>query len=138
MVHCGIHPPMTKIPTMKKICLLFVVLMHGVCHAQWQQLLAVEDGTWYIDPSTLISQKQPRIWTLFDHKTPVGAFGVRSVKTLVEADCQGAWLREISLVVFNQQMAEGSILRNTSPGTMKIFPTSGSAYEHLFLKLCPK
>ena len=95
-----------------------------------------EDGTWYIDQSTRTGDAQPRIWTLFDHLTPVGAFGERSVKTLVQTDCKEGWLREISLLVFNDQMAKGSILRNTSPGTMKIFPQPGSAYEKISQTLC--
>jgi hypothetical protein len=66
----------------------------------------------------------------------VGSFGVRSAKTLIETDCKEGWLREISLVVFNDQMAKGSILRNTSPGTMKIFPQPGSAYEKISQTLC--
>ena len=100
--------------------------------------MEMEDGTWYVDNSTRTSEAQPRIWMLFDHRTPVGAFGVRSVKTLVQTDCQEGWLREISLVVFNDQMAKGSILRNTSPGTMKIFPSPGSAYDSLYRQLCKK
>ena len=123
---------------MKKICLLLWLMLHVSSHAAWQSFLEAEDGTWYVDTATLTTDKQPRIWTLFDHKAPVGAFGVRSVKTLVEADCQGAWLREISLLVFNSPMAEGSILRNTSPGTMKIFPSPGSAYDSLYRQLCKK
>jgi hypothetical protein len=97
------------------------------CHAQWTQFMEMDDGIWYVDNSTRTSEAQPRVWILFDHRTPVGAFGVRSVKTLVQTDCKEGWLREISLVVFNDQMAKGSILRNTSPGTMKVFPQVGSA-----------
>jgi hypothetical protein len=113
---------------------LMVLCMN--CHAEWTPFMEKEDGTWYIDQSTRTGDAQPRIWTLFDHLTPVGAFGVRSVKTLVQTDCKEGWLREISLLVFNDQMAKGSILRNTSPGTMKIFPQPGSAYEKISQTLC--
>jgi len=123
---------------MKKTFFLLLWMLHLSSHAAWIPFMEVEDGTWYLDPTTLTSGKQPRIWVLFDHQNPVGAFGVRSVKTLIEADCQGVWLRDISLVVFNSPMAEGSILRNTSPGTMKIFPSPGSPYDSLFNKLCKK
>ena len=123
---------------MKKIGCLALMLFALNGHAEWTMLMEMEDGTWYVDKATRTGDAQPGIWTLFDHKTPVGAFGVRSVKTLVETDCQEGWLREKSLVVFNEQMAKGSILRNTSPGTMKIYPQPGSAYEKISQTLCQK
>lgn len=123
---------------MKKIGCMALMLLGFNCQAEWTMFMEMEDGTWYVDHTTRSQTAQPSIWTLFDHKTPVGAFGVRSVKTLVETDCQEGWLREKSLVVFNDQMAKGSILRNTSPGTMKIFPQPGSAYEKISQTLCQK
>ena len=123
---------------MKKITALLLLVWSLASHAEWQAFNEAEDGTWYLDPTTQTTGAQPRIWTLFDHQQPVGDFGVRSVKTLVEADCKGGWLREISLVVFNSPMAQGSILRNTSPGTQKIYPPQGSAYERLAQRLCDK
>ncbi len=123
---------------MKKIGCLVLMLFALNSHAEWTLFMEMEDGTWYVDKATRTGDTQPGIWTLFDHKTPVGAFGVRSVKTLVETDCQEGWLREKSLVVFNEQMAKGSILRNTSPGTMKIYPQPGSAYEKISQSLCQK
>ena len=50
--------------------------------------MEMDDGIWYVDNSTRTSEAQPRVWILFDHRTPVGAFGVRSVKTLVQTDCK--------------------------------------------------
>ena len=123
---------------MKKIGCLVLMLFALNSHAEWTLFMEMEDGTWYVDKATRTGDAQPGIWTLFDHKTPVGAFGVRSVKTLLETDCQEGWLREKSLVVFNEQMAKGSILRNTSPGTMKIYPQPGSAYEKISQSLCQK
>jgi hypothetical protein len=123
---------------MKKIGCMALMLLGFNCQAEWTMFMEMEDGTWYVDQTTRSQTAQPSIWTLFDHKTPVGAFGVRSVKTLVETDCQEGWLREKSLVVFNDQMAKGSILRNTSPGTMKIFPQPDSAYQKISQTLCQK
>ena len=123
---------------MKKIGCLVLMFFALNSHAEWTLFMEMEDGTWYVDKATRTGDAQPGIWTLFDHKKPVGAFGVRSVKTLVETDCQEGWLREKSLVVFNEQMAKGSILRNTSPGTMKIYPQPGSAYEKISQSLCQK
>ncbi len=123
---------------MKKIGCMALMLLGFNCQAEWTMFMEMEDGTWYVDHTTRSQTAQPSIWTLFDHKTPVGAFGVRSVKTLVETDCQEGWLREKSLVVFNDQMAKGSILRNTSPGTMKIFPQPDSAYQKISQTLCQK
>ena len=123
---------------MKKFCCMALLCVGLNCHAEWTLFMEMEDGTWYVDLASRSADAQPRIWTLFDHKTPVGAFGVRSVKTWLETDCQEGWLREKSLVVFNDQMARGSILRNTSPGTMKIFPQPGSAYEKISHSLCQK
>jgi len=121
---------------MKKILALALLSLTLTAHADWQLFQQMEDGTWYVDPSTRSGDKQVRMWILFDHREPVGAFGVRSAKTLIETDCKEGWLREISLVVFNDQMAKGSILRNVSPGTMKIYPQPGSAYEKIAQSLC--
>jgi len=121
---------------MKKILALVLLSLTLTAHADWQLFQQMEDGTWYVDPSTRSGDKQVRMWILFDHREPVGAFGVRSAKTLIETDCKEGWLREISLVVFNDQMAKGSILRNVSPGTMKIYPQPDSAYEKIAQSLC--
>ena len=123
---------------MKKILALILLRLTLSSHAEWQKFQEMEDGTWYTDPSTRSGDKQVRMWILFDHREPVGAFGVRSAKTLIETDCKEGWLREISLVVFNDQMANGSILRNVSPGTMKIYPQPASAYENITRMLCKR
>jgi hypothetical protein len=123
---------------MKKILALALLSLTLTAHADWQLFQQMEDGTWYVDPSTRSGDKQVRMWILFDHREPVGAFGVRSAKTLIETDCKEGWLREISLVVFYDQMAKGSILRNVSPGTMKIYPQPDSAYENITRMLCTR
>ena len=123
---------------MKKILALAFLLLTLNAHADWQLFQEMEDGTWYIDPVTRSGDKQVKMWILFDHREPVGAFGVRSAKTLIETYCKEGWLREISLVVFNDQMAKGSILRNVSPGTMKMYPQPGSAYENITRMLCKR
>lgn len=123
---------------MKKIIALTLLLLTLNAHADWQMFQEMEDGTWYIDPATRAGDKQVRLWILFDHREPVGNYGVRSAKTLIETDCKEGWLREISLVVFNGQMGNGSILRNVSPGTMKIYPQPGSAYEKIVQSLCKR
>ena len=123
---------------MKKTAALCLLVWSLAGHAEWQAFNEADDGTWYLDPATQTTGARAQVWTLFDHKQAVGAFGVRSVKTLVEADCKAGWLREISLVVFNSPMAQGSILRNTSPGTQKIYPPAGSAYDLLAHRLCDK
>ena len=123
---------------MNKIVAVLLMACSLSAHAEWQAFSAAEDGTWYLDPTTQTKGAQVQVWTLFDHQQAVGAFGVRSVKTLIEVDCKAGWLREISLVVFNSPMAQGSFLRNTSPGTQKIYPPAGSAYDILANRLCDK
>lgn len=118
------------------VCAMLLCCLNA--HAEWTQFMASEDGNWYVDNSTRTTDAKPRIWTLFDHRTPVGAFGVRSVKTQFESDCQEGSLREKYLVVFNGPMASGSVLRNTAAGTQKIFPTPHSFQEKLMYSLCNK
>lgn len=123
---------------MKKIVFVGMFCLSLTAHAEWTPWMTQEDGDWYVDMATRTSHPQPRVWALFDHRTPVGAFGVRSVKTQFESDCQEGSLREKYLVVFNGPMASGSVLRNTAPGTQKIFPTPDSAQEKLMHWLCNK
>lgn len=121
---------------MKKTVVWVVFCLSLTAHAEWTPWLSQEDGDWYVDTRTLTSHPAPRVWALFDHRQPVGAFGVRSVKTQFESDCQEGSLREKYLVVFNGPMASGAVLRNTAPGTQKIFPTPQSFHEKIMHWLC--
>ena len=104
--------------------------------AEWQSLSKAEDGDWYIDRQLVQPSPVVRAWTLFDHHAPVGAFGVLSVKTMHEFDCVQQRMRDINIVVFNDHMARGSILRNTYPGTQLMHPPPGSVFEQLMTQLC--
>ena len=119
----------------KIICLLVLCISCGA-QAEWQSLSKAEDGDWYIDRQLVQPSPVVRAWTLFDHHAPVGAFGVLSVKTMHEFDCVQQRMRDINIVVFNDHMARGSILRNTYPGTQLIQPPPGSVFEQLMTQLC--
>jgi hypothetical protein len=122
--------------TMKKYLFLLMVLLSVHVHADWQALAKADDGDWYVDKQPVQSGPLLRVWTLFDHHTPVGAFGVLSVKTMHEFDCPQNRMRDINIVVFNDHMARGSILRNTYPGTQLMHPPPGSVFEQLMKQVC--
>ncbi len=107
-------------------------------HADWTPFVTLEDGTWFLDHATRTQDPQPRVWTLFNHRQPVGTFGVRSVKTWMEVDCQEGSYREKLLMVFNGEMATGTMLRNTAPGTQKLFPEPGSPQANIARWLCDR
>lgn len=121
---------------MKKIICLLVLCISCGAQAEWQSLSKADDGDWYIDRQLVQPSPVVRAWTLFDHHAPVGAFGVLSVKTMHEFDCVQQRMRDINIVVFNDHMARGSILRNTYPGTQLMHPPPGSVYEQLMTQLC--
>lgn len=122
---------------MKKYLLMVLMNLLGtLAHADWQSFAKAEDGDWYLESQLVQTSPMVRAWTLFDHHTPVGAFGVLSVKTLLEFDCPQQRMRDINIVVFNDHMARGSILRNTYPGTQLIHPPPGSVLEQLMTHLC--
>jgi hypothetical protein len=121
---------------MKKYCLLLLVLLGAQAHADWQALAKADDGDWYVDSQSMQAGPPLRVWTLFDHHTPVGAFGVLSVKTMHEFDCEQNRMRDTNIVVFNDHMARGSILRNTYPGTQLMHPPPGSVFEQLMKQVC--
>ena len=120
----------------KTIAVLLFACLSGLAHAEWQALSKADDGDWYVDSQLAQPSPMVRVWTLFDHHAPVGAFGVLSVKTLHEFDCAQQRLRDVNIVVFNDHMARGSILRNTYPGTQLIHPPPGSVFETLMAQLC--
>ncbi len=117
------------------ICLLALCLSSGA-QAEWQALASAEDGAWYSEAPVTQPNRTVRVWTLFDHNNPVGAFGVLSVKTLHEFDCAQGRMRDVNIVVFNDHMARGSILRNTYPGTQLIHPPPGSVFERMMGDIC--
>ena len=105
-------------------------------YADWQAFAKADDGDWYVDSPPVQTAPPMRVWTLFDHHLPVGAFGVLSVKTLHEFDCAHNRMRDINIVVFNDHMARGSLLRNTYPGTQLMHPPPGSVFEQLMNQVC--
>jgi hypothetical protein len=121
---------------MKKIICLLVLCISCGAQAEWQSLSKAEDGDWYSEAPVAQPNHTVRVWTLFDHNNPVGAFGVLSVKTLHEFDCAQGRMRDVNIVVFNDHMARGSILRNTYPGTQLMHPPPGSVFEQLMTQLC--
>lgn len=122
---------------MKKYLLMVLMSLLGtLAHAEWQSFAKADDGDWYLESQLVQTSPMIRAWTLFDHHTPVGAFGVLSVKTMLEFDCPQQRMRDINIVVFNDHMARGSILRNTYPGTQLIHPPPGSVFERLMTHLC--
>jgi hypothetical protein len=122
---------------MKKYLLMVLMSLLGtLAHAEWQSFSKADDGDWYLESQLVQPRPMVRAWTLFDHHTPVGAFGVLSVKTMHEFDCVQQRMRDINIVVFNDHMARGSILRNTYPGTQLMHPPPGSVFEQLMTQLC--
>ena len=122
---------------MKKYLLMVLMSLLGtLAHAEWQSFSKADDGDWYLESQLVQARPMVRAWTLFDHLTPVGAFGVLSVKTMHEFDCVQQRMRDINIVVFNDHMARGSILRNTYPGTQLMHPPPGSVFEQLMTELC--
>jgi hypothetical protein len=121
---------------MKKIICLLVLCISCGAQAEWQSLSKAEDGDWYSEAPVAQPNHTVRVWTLFDHNNPVGAFGVLSVKTLHEFDCAQGRMRDVNIVVFNDHMARGSILRNTYPGTQLIHPPPGSVFERMMREIC--
>jgi hypothetical protein len=120
----------------KYLSMVLMSLLGTLAHAEWQSFAKADDGDWYLESQLVQTSPMVRAWTLFDHHTPVGAFGVLSVKTMLEFDCPQQRMRDINIVVFNDHMARGSILRNTYPGTQLIHPPPGSVFEQLMTQLC--
>jgi len=120
----------------KYLSMVLMSLLGTLAHAEWQSFAKADDGDWYLESQLVQTSPMVRAWTLFDHHTPVGAFGVLSVKTMLEFDCPQQRMRDINIVVFNDHMARGSILRNTYPGTQLIHPPPGSVFDQLMTQLC--
>jgi hypothetical protein len=120
----------------KPLAMLLLSFLSSFVYAEWQAVSTADDGDWYVDSQLVQPSPMVRVWTLFDHHTPVGAFGVLSVKTMHEFDCLQQRMRDVNIVVFNDHMARGSILRNTYPGTQLIHPPPGSVFEQLMAQLC--
>jgi hypothetical protein len=98
---------------MKKVLLWTALLLALPAHAEWTKVPGPERGAVYVDLATIKVQgsdsNQRRAWFLFDLPKPLK--GVRSIKALMDLDCENVTTRQVVATHFGGQMAEGKVLK---------------------------
>ena len=100
---------------MKKVLLLTALLLALPAHAEWTKIPGTESGAGaaYVDLSTIKVQRsashQRSAWFIFDLPKPEK--GARSVRALLDLDCEDVALSQVVATTFAGQMAKGKMLK---------------------------
>jgi hypothetical protein len=113
---------------MKKLFLVFVMLLSGSAWAEWVELNETEDTTFFYDPDTIRKDgNMRRVWRLQNLKQ-LNENGVMSRRIRVEYDCKQERFRILDLTSHSEPMARGTIVFNDVSGEWTgIPPRTGAA-----------
>ena len=111
---------------MKKVFLWAVLLLALPAHAEWTKVPGTESDAAivYIDLTTIKAQGQDgrerRAWFLFDYSKPDKS--VRSVRALLELNCESVAMSQVTATHFAGQMAKGKVLKEAGFGGREYVP----------------
>ena len=117
--------------------LSFLMLASGAS-AGWIEMGQTDEGTFYIDPSTILQAGSRReVWELTDLKERDEGSEL-SRRSRVAYDCKQGLTRVLSLQTYLEPMATGrTIVSVEREGLWKEVP-AGTAYESGFKTVCAK
>lgn len=116
--------------------LVLLVMLAGSSHAAWVQMGQTDEGTFYIDPTTVLQAGSSRlVWELTDLKERDEGSEL-SRRSRVAYDCKHGLTRVLSLETYRERMATGKIIFSVErEGLWKEVPVS-TAYETSFKTVC--
>ena len=123
---------------MKRLCLqlLALLMLAGSSHAAWVEMGQTDEGTFYIDPATILQAGSSReVWELTDLKERDEGSEL-SRRSRVAYDCKQGLTRVLSLETYLEPMASGrAIVSVEREGLWKEVPAR-TAYETGFKAVC--
>jgi hypothetical protein len=123
---------------MKRLCLqlLALLMLAGSSHAAWVEMGQTDEGTFYIDPATILQAGSSReVWELTDLKERDEGSEL-SRRSRVAYDCKQGLTRVLSLETYLDPMASGrAIVSVEREGLWKEVPAR-TAYETGFKAVC--
>jgi hypothetical protein len=124
---------------MKKLLAIGLVLLTTSAWADWVFIGANDLGdTFYVDPATKKTGKNPRVWILTVNGGGYPEDRVyRSTKVLREADCNEGKLRGLSYHWYKG--ADGTdLIKSENSAQDWSYPAPGSVLEAMYVYLCGK
>ena len=116
--------------------LLSLLMLAGTSHAGWVEMGQTDEGTFYIDLTTILQVGSSRlVWELTDLKEPDEGSEL-SRRSRVAYDCKHGLTRVLSLETFREPMATGKTIFSVErEGLWKEVPIS-TAYATGFKTVC--
>ena len=116
--------------------LLSLLMLASSSHAGWVEMGQTDEGTFYIDPATILRTGSSReVWELTDLKQRDEGSEL-SRRSRVAYDCKNGLTRVLSLETYLEPMATGkTIVSVEREGLWKEVPVS-TAYETSFKTVC--
>ena len=110
---------------MQKVLLLAALLLALPAHAEWTKIPpGSESGAAYVDLTTIRLQgadsRQRSAWFLLDFLKPEK--GVRSIRSLMQIDCESVAMSQVTATHFAGQMAKGKVLKDEGFGGIEYIP----------------
>ncbi len=123
---------------MKRLILqvLSLLMLAGSSHAGWVEMGQTDEGTFYIDPATILQAGSSReVWELTDLKERDEGNEL-SRRSRVAYDCKQGLTRVLSLETYREPMAAGKAIFSVErEGLWKEVPAR-TAYETGFKAVC--
>jgi hypothetical protein len=123
---------------MKRLCLplLALLILASSSHAGWVEMGKTDEGTFYIDPVTVLQAGSSRlVWELTDLKERDEGSEL-SRRSRVAYDCKHGLTRVLSLETYREPMATGKTIFSVErEGLWKEVPAR-TAYETGFKTVC--
>ena len=116
--------------------LLSLLMLASSSHAGWVEMGQTDEGTFYIDPVTIVQAGSSRlVWELTDLKERDEGSEL-SRRSRVAYDCKHGLTRVLSLETYREPMAMGKTIFSVErEGLWKVVPAS-TAYETGFKTVC--
>lgn len=100
---------------MKKLLIIFVMMLTGSAWAEWKYLAQNADFSVYIDPETIRKDGQlRRIWILHD-AIKVDQYGAKSRRLRHEYDCKNERYRFLTYTLHSELLAQGNVILLRTP-----------------------
>ena len=120
------------------LLLLYLLMIASSARADWVEMGQTDEGTFYIDPATVIQADSNRVvWELTDLKERDEGSEL-SRRSRVSYDCNHGLTRVLSLETYLEPMATGRLIVSVErEGLWKEVPAK-TAYETGFKTVCTK
>jgi hypothetical protein len=122
---------------MKKLLAVGMILLSTSAWAEWVEFSKNQDGSmFFIDPATKKGGSRPRVWVWGIYAQPM-SFGIRSFKSLREADCNAGRSRDLTVTYYLDIDAKSMRHQDTKPDEWS-YPMPGTVEETFYIYLCDK